>query len=112
MGDFNIPKTNDPTFRAITSRGLRIPAALRGVRGTNLSERDRYDQILAYPRYTKSFTKNGGTVNFVGANYKKLFPGMRMTKKEFTYQLSDHLPLWIEVDVDLERERLDQMLNR
>ncbi|HJO37265.1 MAG: hypothetical protein QGG24_08355 [Vicinamibacterales bacterium] len=51
-------------------------------------------------------------MNFVGANYKKLFPGMRMTKKEFTYQLSDHLPLWIEVDVDLERERLDQMLNR
>ncbi|MAG70855.1 MAG: endonuclease/exonuclease/phosphatase family protein [Vicinamibacterales bacterium] len=112
MGDFNIPKTNDPTYRAITSRGLRMPAALRGVRGTNLSERDRYDQILAYPRFTKSFTKNGGTVNFVGANYKKLFPGTRMTKKEFTYQLSDHLPLWIEVDVDLERERLDQALNR
>ena len=66
----------------------------------------------ANARTIASWKKNGGTVNFVGANYKKLFPGMRMTKKEFTYQLSDHLPLWIEVDVDLERERLDQMLNR
>ena len=30
-----------------------------------------------------------------------------MTKREFTYELSDHLPLWIQVDTDTDEEELD-----
>ena len=112
MGDFNIPKTSDATFKAVTSKGLRIPNSLRGVEGTNLTKENRYDQILHYPRVTKSFTNNGGVVDFYKGGIKKLFPGASLSKTDFTYQLSDHLPLWVEIDVDLEDEKLDQILNR
>ena len=33
-----------------------------------------------------------------------------MTKREFTYELSDHLPLWIQVETDTDAEELDQVL--
>jgi len=37
-------------------------------------------------------------------------PGIRMSKRDFTYQLSDHLPLWVQLDVDTDNERLDSIL--
>ena len=46
VGDFNIPKENDALFKAITSKGLRMPTALRGLHGSNLAKNKRYDQIL------------------------------------------------------------------
>ena len=112
LGDFNIPKTNDPTFKAVTSKGLRIPKSLRDVVGTNLAQEKRYDQILHYPTHTKSFTNHGGTVDFYTGGIKKLYPAATLDKAAFTYQLSDHLPLWAEIDVDIAEERLDQVLNR
>lgn len=33
-----------------------------------------------------------------------------MTKAEFTYRLSDHLPLWIQVNTDTDGILLDEML--
>ena len=110
MGDFNIPDTDDATFGAIISGGLRIPKALRGVHGSNLAGNKRYDQILHFPRYTKCFTDRGGVLDFFAGDHGKLFPADTLTKREFTYELSDHLPLWIEVDVDTSEEQLDQIL--
>jgi hypothetical protein len=34
-----------------------------------------------------------------------------MSKEDFTYQLSDHLPLWLVVNIDTVEEELDQILN-
>ena len=34
-----------------------------------------------------------------------------MSKEDFTYQLSDHLPLWLVVNTDTVDEELDQILN-
>ncbi len=112
MGDFNIPsiKASDPLFAAITSKGLRVPASLTGEHGSNLKKNKRYDQILHYPRFVKSFTDHGGVLDFYAGNHRKLFPNL--SKRDFTYQLSDHLPLWVQLDVDVEDERLDQILNR
>jgi len=110
MGDFNIPSTDSALFDAITSHGLHIPHALRGVHGTNLARNKRYDQILHYPRYTRCFTDKGGVLDYYISDHKKLFPDL--TKTEFTYQLSDHLPLWIQVNTDTSEEWLDQQLNR
>lgn len=39
-----------------------------------------------------------------------LFPRVTMTKAQFTYEQSDHLPLWMEVDTDVDDERLEQVL--
>jgi hypothetical protein len=110
MGDFNIPSADSELFDAITSRGLRIPDALLGVHGTNLAKNKRYDQILHYPQYTQCFTDNGGALDFYAGDHRKLFPNL--TRSQFTYQLSDHLPLWIQINIDTSDEWLDQQLNR
>lgn len=111
MGDFNIPKVDDELYKAITSKGLSVPSGLRGQHGTNLARDKSYDQILHYPRHTKSFKKKGGVLDFYKGGHKALLPGLNLSKKEFTYQLSDHLPLWVQLDTDIDDERLDQILN-
>lgn len=112
MGDFNIPKYNDKFYRAITKHGLATPKALLGVPGgSNIKRTARYDQILFYPQQTGSvFTDRGGVVDFIQGGHQKLFP--RLSLQKFTYQLSDHLPLWILVKTDTTEEELDQILNR
>lgn len=112
MGDFNIPKFDDKYFKAITKHGLTAPKAVFNVPGgSNVDRNARYDQILYYPQHSASvFTNTGGVVDFYAGDYKPLFPDL--TKLQFTFQLSDHLPLWIQVDTDTADEELDQILNR
>lgn len=112
IGDFNIPEINDELFQAVTSTGLRIPKSLRGKHGSNLVKDKRYDQILHFPNYTKCFTNVGGVLDFYCGSHRPLFPGENMTKEQFTFQFSDHLPLWVQLDTDIDDERLDQILNR
>lgn len=115
MGDFNIPKVNDALFKAITSRGLKIPNALRGVKhGSNPAKNKRYDQILHYPSETNVFTDRAGVLDFYKkghAGIKDLYPTDTPTKQEFTYEISDHLPLWIQINTDTFDEQLDQIIN-
>jgi endonuclease/exonuclease/phosphatase family metal-dependent hydrolase len=111
QGDFNIPAVNGPLYEAIASKGLRMPPALTGVTGTDLAKNKRYDQILHLPTFTKSFTNKGGILDFYAGDYASLYPNEPMTKHEFTFELSDHLPLWVQLDTDIEDERLDQILN-
>jgi hypothetical protein len=33
-----------------------------------------------------------------------------MSKREFTYELSDHLPLWVQLNIDTEAEQLNQLI--
>ncbi len=112
MGDFNIPAVDDELYRAVTSTGLRVPDSLRGPVETNLARNKRYDQILHFPRITKCFTDHGGVLDFFAGNHRPLMPGIRLSKHEFTYQLSDHLPLWVQLNVDTDAERLDNILQR
>jgi len=111
MGDFNIPSRNDALFKAITKHGLQVPKPLLGAHGTNLEKDKRYDQILHYPIYPESFTKAGGEVDFYidDAHIKELFPA-GLTKEKFTYQLSDHLPLWLQISTDTEDQKLEQII--
>ncbi len=111
MGDFNIPSRDDPMFAAITKHGLKVPTPLLGTHGTNLEKDKRYDQILHHPIYPESFTKAGGSLNFFvnEKNIKQLFPG-DLTKKKFTCQLSNHLPLWIQINTATEGFKLEQIV--
>ena len=111
MGDFNIPKVDDELFDAITSGGLDIPAGLRGKHGSNLAKTEHYDQILHYPTHEGRFTDYGGVLDFYKGDHSKLFPGKKMSRDEFTYQLSDHLPLWVQIDTDISGALLDQYIN-
>ena len=119
MGDFNIPRLGDAFFKALTSRGLQIPDALvnlkagdQSVLGSNLEQNARYDQILHLPTVRKRFTNAGGIVDFFGgvARIKDLFPDKDYTRDQFSFQLSDHFPVWVQIKTDIDGERLSQIV--
>jgi hypothetical protein len=77
--------------------------------GSNLAKNKRYDQILHLPKYARSFTNHGGVLDFYAGDHRALYPGQaEMTKTKFTYELSDHLPLWCQLDIDTVDDALEQ----
>jgi len=111
MGDFNIPSRKDPLFTALTSGGLKLPKALASDDfGSNLARDKRYDQILHMPRFVENFTNKGGVLDFYCNDHKALFPDL--DKAAFTYQMSDHLPLWIQINTDIDGMQLEQIIQR
>lgn len=119
MGDFNTPKIGDAIFNAITSRGLQIPDALktlkvgkRVINGSNLEGTARYDQILHLPTMNKRFSNAGGTVDFFVSDksINELFPGKRLSRQKFSFQLSDHFPVWVQIKTDIDGERFTQIV--
>jgi hypothetical protein len=111
MGDFNIPSKTSPLFKAITKHGLKIPTALAGLEhGSNLEKDKRYDQILHYSDYPDNFTNKGGILDYYidASHIKDLFPGMNKT--DFTFQMSDHLPLWMQMNTDIDGFELEQIV--
>lgn len=119
MGDFNIPQVNDRLFRALASRGLQIPEALVNLKagdqvvpGSNLGRNARYDQILHLPTHEKRFRNGGGTVDFFGdeAFIAELFPGANYTPEQFSFQMSDHFPVWVQINTDIDGDRLNQIV--
>jgi hypothetical protein len=119
MGDFNTPKLTDKIFGALVSRGLMIPKPLvqlkvgkRVIGGANLGEDARYDQILHMPTLDENFTNAGGVLDFFidDAHIDELFPGKNYSREKFTFQMSDHMPVWIQIKVDIEGFRLNQLI--
>jgi hypothetical protein len=70
------------------------------------------DQILHLPTMKKRFSNHGGTLDFFisKARIKDLFPGKDYTPLEFTFQLSDHFPVWVQINTDIDGQRLDQIV--
>ena len=58
------------------------------------------------------FSMYGGVLDFYKGGHKSLAPYKDLTKTKFTYELSDHLPLWAQLNVDVEEEQLDQLISR
>ena len=119
MGDFNTPKLDDKLFKALTRRGLQVPDALLKLKagdvtvgGSNLNRDARYDQILHLPSVRKRFTNFGGTLDFFvsDAAIKELFPKQAYTRDQFSFQLSDHFPVWVQIDTNIDGERLNQIV--
>lgn len=119
MGDFNVPKMGDNLYKALTSSGLLVPDALQSLKagdqvigGSNLGKDARYDQILHLPTLKKRFSNDGGTLDFFGsdARIKELFPDKSYTREKFSYQLSDHFPIWVQIKTDIDGERLNQIV--
>jgi hypothetical protein len=107
LGDFNLETAAQ--MKAITSRGLALPTAFKGKPiGTNLARDKSYDQILHYPVYPENFTNRAGVIDFFTGGIAAMFPGM--DKDAFTYQMSDHLPLWMQVRTDVDGFEIDQIL--
>jgi len=109
IGDFYIPSRKGALFEAMTSKGLSIPKALQKLEfGSDLAKGKRYDQILHYPNYPDNFTNLGGVLDFYHGDSELLFPGL--AKSKFTFQLSDHLPLRMQMNTDIDGVQLDQII--
>ena len=107
VGDFNVD--TPAQLAALTSKGLQMPGALKGkTYGTNLAQDKRYDQILQYADYPQNFADQAGILDFYTGGTADLFPGLE--KAAFTFQMSDHLPLWMQINTDIEGEKLDEII--
>lgn len=116
LGDFNIEDTEAATYAAATSNKFKIPSSiLKGnLPGSNQSQNKIYDQILYYSKYKNIEFNKAGVYNLYNAVFNDFdlyedriteHYGKKLAKNKFTdfrsYQMSDHLPLWIEMKTDL-----------
>jgi hypothetical protein len=120
FGDFNTPSLDDKLFAALINCGLKLPEPLvelkggnRIIGGSNLGKNARYDQILHLPTVPANFTNAGGAVDFHidDSKIEGLFPGKNYSREKFTYQMSDHFPIWIQIKTNIETFRLNQLIN-
>lgn len=117
-GDFNIPKIGDPLYKALAGNHLVMPKQLEGVRYVNVAgairggrSQKNYDQILHVKRVGRQTSNTAGVLDFASDNLMgRLFPNL--DQKARTYQLSDHLPLWVQINTDLDDLRLDAAIQQ
>jgi hypothetical protein len=128
LGDFNIFKPSDETFSAITDAGFKIPPESK--LPTNILGEKHFDQI-AFILEDKAAKKlqniKAGVFNYYEFVYKldtedeqyyavemgKKYSDESTVKKKTnyykmwrTYQMSDHLPKWVEIKIDFGEEYL------
>lgn len=123
LGDFNIFGVKDETFLALTEPGFQIHPNLLGV-GSNVDQSKHFDQIafIAPDLKDKLVDCNAGVFNFYKHVYREEDAGIFSSdvpqtkagkpgkfKDWRTYQMSDHLPMWIELRVDFSPEYLERI---
>lgn len=136
LGDFNIFGRGDVTFQALIDAGFEVPEELQSVPASNTGNKGRhYDQIAFMPKkWRMETTGQAGVFDFfdsvyrledektyaseMGSAYKKSSKGkVRDAKGKTkyyktywrTFQMSDHLPMWIEIKTDFSREYLEEL---
>lgn len=104
VGDLNIEEKDDPFFDALVSRGFEMPDGMNSLT-TNVLRTHTFDKIAWVNRREFKPTGRFNVVPF----YKALFQDM--SPKGGKAQISDHLPLWAEFEIDSLTQQLDQILN-
>ena len=104
VGDFNIEKEGDHFFDALVAEGFVMPDELKNLK-TNFARTKTFDKIVWVKRPSFHFT---GEINVVPFG-KVLFQDKR--PKGGKKQISDHLPLWAEFEIDSLSQELDQIIN-
>jgi endonuclease/exonuclease/phosphatase family metal-dependent hydrolase len=108
LGDFNIFSLADSTFVALEKARFHVPAELRG-RYTNAKLDKPFDQIafLAPDVERQLSVAKAGVFSFFDQIYRDAEGPTYLptaTEKAYrvwrTYQMSDHLPIWVELMVD------------
>jgi exonuclease III len=132
LGDFNIVGRQHETMEALLKGGFKIPDQLQKTKGSNLDKSKYYDQIVYRDKKGDiKFTKLAGVFDFYqyvfkegdAAKYKFDYNVLRkfnkkkkvskltdkMYKEWKTFQMSDHLPLWVEFQIDFSEQYLEQL---
>jgi endonuclease/exonuclease/phosphatase family metal-dependent hydrolase len=106
LGDFNIDQRGDnPLFQAFVSTGLYVPSPLLNLKTTYGTEAKYYDQIAWFMGDLDLLTnEHAGVIDFAGAVYRE------MSKRQMSYRVSDHFPLWVEFLVDRSTVSMAQTL--
>jgi len=133
LGDFNILNFQDRTMEALLKGGFKIPEALQKRSGSNLEKDKFYDQIVYKEGKNKiKFSGKAGVFDLFETVYRddekeqyyedfvalmtingKPTDMTAFTKafKEWkTYQMSDHLPLWVEFDINYSDDYLAKLI--
>ena len=133
LGDFNIPNVNDDTMKALERYGFTVPAEIKN-HPTDLGGTSHYDQIAFNLKLDKNMTvfsekeQKAGAFHFEDTvytekdldTYKAYFLSKIEGKTEQeiktyylsswrTYQMSDHLPLWVELKIDFSNQYLEKL---
>ena len=134
LGDFNIFNQGDATMKALEKQGFYIPDAIKK-HPTDLGKKKFYDQIAFNLKIDTKMTVFSETKQHSGAfDYTEtIYPPRDLsvyqgdfdekfiigkTEKQIenyylntwrTYQISDHLPLWIELQVDFSNQYLNKI---
>ncbi len=132
LGDFNIFKVGDATLKALTDNGFHISEKLMGLPSNTLRSK-HFDQIaFMTPDVHDQLDKSrAGVFNYLdyvykeedesvyekamGEAYKEKTSAAKKTRyyKDWrTYQMSDHLPMWIELKTDFGREYLEDKIGK
>lgn len=104
VGDFNIKKDGDKFFNALVQHGFQMPERLNSLT-TNFIRTGTYDKIAWVKRPDFQFSGEINVVPFYKAVYQDKNP--KGGKKE----ISDHLPLWAEFNVNELTQQLTQIIN-
>ena len=133
IGDFNIPNVKDNTMKALEKNGFTVPSAIKD-HPSDLGESKHYDQIAFNLKLDKAMTifseneQKAGAFNFAETVFTKKdvdfhknhFQDKVIGKSEKdiekyylsswrTYQMSDHLPLWVELKIDFSNQYLEKL---
>lgn len=135
LGDFNIISPEHQTMKALLDHGFVIPEPLRGP--SNMLGTKHYDQIAFIAREGElqlgDSQKNAGAFNYYKSVFKSeefgSYKGLPVTNPESpknwdlddagqrqyyekewrTFQMSDHLPMWVELKVDFSDRYLEAL---
>ena len=109
LGTFQTPSTDDATFRALTEHGLSVPEALKSINGSNIRQDKIFQQILSYPEDADVFRASGGVLDFCGGDIDRgnrsrevnspLYSSAKLSIFEYISELSDNLPLWVQLQI-------------
>jgi endonuclease/exonuclease/phosphatase family metal-dependent hydrolase len=130
LGDFNIVNRQHETMAALLSNDFVTPQPLQTIPGSNVRQDKFYDQIALWmgkSKHRKTYTHlvplRAGVFDFFDTVYRSdeeaiYHPFMRKPGSDEyyasyatwrTYQMSDHLPMWLELRIDFGGEYLDQV---
>ena len=134
LGDFNIFNQGDATMKALEKQGFYIPDAIKK-HPTDLGKKKFYDQIAFNLKIDPNMIvfsegeQRAGAFDYTEtiyppqdvSIYQGLFDEKYVTGKTAkqienyylstwrTYQMSDHLPLWIELQIDFSNQYLQRL---
>lgn len=118
LGDFNIFDPGDVTFKAITEAGFVVPEQLTTLH-SDFGQKHHYDQIAFITPEMEPGLKlcKAGVFNFFDVVYRKederLYATEVPAKAGYdtwrTFQMSDHLPMWIELQTDHSHGYLEKL---